>query len=297
MPKPFDATTKFLVELNPTDWLHLLGLPLGPTRISETDLSTVSTAADRLVIVEASPPYALLVEFQGNTDPEFESRLLEYTVLAKNRLGMPVYPVVILLRSFTGQDKLRGRHRMLGPDQELLLDFRYRVLRIWQMPPEVFLAGGLAILPLATIARTRRSELVRILDRIEERLEVEAAPARADLLRTATFILMGIKFDKILVEKLMSRNVLELSSTYQAMQQEARAAGLAEGRSEGLTEGRFEGRSEATRSLILRIGGRRLGMPTPEQVSWLESIADPEVLDSIADRLLEVETWDELQRP
>jgi hypothetical protein len=51
MAKPFDASTKFLVELNPADWLRLLGLPLGPTRIAEADFSTVSSFADRLVVV------------------------------------------------------------------------------------------------------------------------------------------------------------------------------------------------------------------------------------------------------
>ncbi len=291
MPKPFDATTKFLVELNPTDWLHLLGLPVGPTRITETDLSTVSTAADRLVIVAANPPYALLVEFQGNTDPEFESRLLEYAVLAKNRLKMPVYCVVVLLRSFAGHAALKGRYVMRGPDDELLLDFRYRALRVWRMPPEVFLAGGLAVLPLATIANTRRSELVRILDRIEERLDTEATPARADLLRTATFVLMGIKFDKILVEKLMSRNVLELSSTYQALHQEAKA----EGHAAGHAEGRMEGRMEEARRFILRIGTRRFGVPTAEIIAWLETITDPESLEVLLDSLLTVESWKELE--
>ena len=167
-------------------------------------------------MVEASKPYALLVEFQGNTDPEFESRLLE--------------------------------------------------------------AGGLAVLPLATIAKTRKSELVRILDRIEERLETEAPPARADLLRTATFVLMGIKFDKIFVEKLMSRNVLELSSTYQALHQEAKA----------------EGRADEARRLILRIGTCRLGVPTAERVVWLETL-DLEALEAIADYLTSVESWEELE--
>jgi hypothetical protein len=130
MPKSFDATTKFLVELNPTDWLHLLGLPLGPTRIAEADMSTVSTAADRLIYVEASTPYALLTEFQGNTDETFTDRLLEYVVLSRRRLGVPVVPVAVLLRSFTGHVALRGRHLILDPESQLTIDFRYRWPRL-----------------------------------------------------------------------------------------------------------------------------------------------------------------------
>jgi predicted transposase YdaD len=306
MAKRFDATTKFLVELNPTDWLRLLGLPLGPTAVAEADLSTVSTAADRLVTVESKPPYALLTEFQGNTDPSFEGRLAEYAILAKNRLELPVCTVAVLLRPFGGHGLLRGRHVMRGPDDELLLDFRYRTLRIWTLPPEVFLAGGLAVLPLATIAKVRKAELPRILDRIDERLDTEATPANADLLRTATFVLMGLKFDKLFVEKLMSRNVLELSATYQALQEEARASGLFEGRSKGLEEGRSkgleegrskgleEGRAEEARRLILRLGERRFGTPTAEVVAQVTGQGDPDALEAIADRLLSVETWQEL---
>lgn len=282
MAQHFDATTKFLVELNPTDWLHLLGLPLGPTRIAEADMSTVSTAADRLVFVEAAAPYGLLTEFQGNADPEFPDRLLEYVVLARNRLKVPIQAVTILLRSFAGHDRLKGRHLIYGPNGDVVIDFRYRVLRVWQMPPEVFLAGGLAVLPLATIAKVRRSELPLLLERIGERLEREASPQQADLLRTATFVLMGLKFDKILVEKLMSRNVLELSSTYRALHDEAKA------------EGKAEGKAETALNLILRLGSLRFGEPTPETLARLRAISDAEELEAMAGRLLSAESWIEL---
>lgn len=301
MAQPFDATTKFLVELNPIDWLHLLGLPLGPTRVAEADLSTVSTAADRLILVDADTPYALLTEFQGNADANFAGRLLEYVVLAGNRLQVPVLPIALLLRPFAGHERLRGRHTRRGPDGALLLDFRYRVLRIWQMPPETFLAGGLAVLPLATIAKVRRADLPRLLDRIGERLEREASPSQADLLRTATFVLMGLRFDKTFVEKLMNRNVLELSSTYRALHDEARAEGLAVGReegreeglAEGLAEGREEGREEAARHLILRLGEKRFGPADDTVRAQLAAVVGADRLEILADRLLSVENWTE----
>lgn len=293
MAQPFDATTKFLVELNPTDWLHLLGLPLGPTTVAEADMSTVSTSADRLVLVEAATPYALLTEFQGNSDSEFAARLLEYVVLGRNRLQVPVLPVAILLRSFAGHDQLRGRHLLRGPDDSLVIDFRYRVLRVWQMPPEAFLAGGLAVLPLAAIAKVRRAELPRLLEHIGERLEREATPVQADLLRTATFILMGLKFEKAFVEKLMSRNVLELSSTYRALHDDAKAEGLAEGRAEG----RAEGQATAIRELILRLGTQRFGEPDASLRAQLEGISSLELLIPISERLLQASTWEELLTP
>ena len=78
--------------------------------------------------MEASTPYALLTEFQGNTDDTFADRLLEYVVLSRRRLQVPVVPVAVLLRSFAGHATLRGRHLILDPESQLTIDFRYRDL-------------------------------------------------------------------------------------------------------------------------------------------------------------------------
>ena len=75
MPKPFDATTKFLVESHPADWLPLLGLPYAEAKLLDTDLSTVTATSDTLLRVETNPPYLLVLDFQGNTDRTLE-RLL-----------------------------------------------------------------------------------------------------------------------------------------------------------------------------------------------------------------------------
>lgn len=265
--------------------------------MAEADLSTVSTASDRLVIVDASRPYGLLTEFQGNHDPEFAQRLLEYAVLAGNRLRVPIVAVAVLLRPFDSHAALRGRYTIQGPDDEELIDFRYRTLRVWQMPAEAFLAGGLAVLPLASIAKVRRAELPRILDRITERLESEATPGQADLLRTATFVLMGLKFDKAFVEKMMSRNVLELSSTYRALHDEAKAEGRAEGVAEGRAEGVAEGKAEEARRLILLLGAARWGEPAAATQTALATIRDMETLERIASRLLTAADWDTLLIP
>jgi predicted transposase YdaD len=87
----------------------------------------------------------------------------------------------------------------------------------------------------------------------------------------------------------MSRNVLELSSTYQAL--------LQEGRQEGLQEGKKEGNLEEAREMLLRFGRRRLGEADEATKAFLESITSVETLESFADRLWDIETWAELQRP
>lgn len=292
MPKPFDASTKFLVELAPEDWIAFLRLPQGKTEMVEADLSTVTAAGDKIVRVETEDgSYGVHFEFQAGPDPEFVERLWQYNVLYTGKFKMPIRSVAFLLRPFDGHRAISGRFVQQDTEGELIHDFRHRVLRVWQMPPEVFLTGGLALLPLAAVAQVSRRDVAGIVRTIDQRLESEALPSQGELLRTATFVLLGLKYDKIFVEKMMSRNVLELSSTYQAVLQE----GMTKGLQQGLQQGREEGNLEEAREMLLRFGRRRLGEADAETKAFLESITSVETLESFADRLWDIESWAELR--
>jgi hypothetical protein len=271
VPKPFDAATKFLVEAFPEDWVRFFGLPEGEVRVIDTDISTVSAAADRGLLVETDfSTYGIQVEFQGNIDPNFELRLLQYRTALRLRWNVPFTSIAVLLRPFTGHNLLRGRYLELGLDGKMEVSLRYRVNRIWQIPAEQFLSGPLATLPFAPVARINRRDLPRIVRRLEERLSREASPSDADFLRTATHVLMGLRYPREFVESLMSSNVLELSSTYQGIL------------------------ADEARVLVLRLGRKRLGEPSAAQLEQVEALQDKEHLEALAERLLEVETWEEL---
>jgi hypothetical protein len=281
VPKPFDASTKFLVELAPEDWIAFLRLPQGQTDLVEADLSTITAAGDKIVRVEtADGSYGVHFEFQAGPDPEFVERLWQYNVLYTGKFKLPIRSVAFLLRTFDGHRRISGRFVQQDTEGELIHDFRHRVLRVWQMPPEAFLTGGLALLPLAAVARVPKREIASTVKEIERRLKSEALPSQGELLRTATFVLLGLKYDKIFVEKMMSKNVLELSSTYQAL----------------LHEGRMAGNLEEARKMLLRVGQRRLGEADAETKAFLESITSVETLESFADRLWDIESWAELQQ-
>jgi predicted transposase YdaD len=275
MPKPFDAATKFLVEAFPEDWVRFFGLPGGDVRVIDTDISTVSAAADRGLLVETDfSTYGIQVEFQGNIDPNFEPRLLQYRTALRLRWSVPFTSIAVLLRPFTGHNLLRGRYLEPGLDDKIEISFRYRVIRIWQIPTEEFLDGPLATLPFAPVARTSRRDLPRVIRRLEERLSREATPSDADFLRTATHVLLGLRYSRDFVENLMSSNVLELSSTYQGI----------------LSDGAIR----ATKDLIFRLGRKRLGELSSAQLEQVEALQDKERLEALAERLLEAETWQEL---
>uniref|UniRef100_UPI003751466B DUF4351 domain-containing protein n=1 Tax=Armatimonas sp. TaxID=1872638 RepID=UPI003751466B len=71
------------------------------------------------------------------------------------------------------------------------------------------------------------------------------------------------------------------------------ARGIIEGIEKGRTEGLTEGRAAEARSLILRLGTKRFGAASPESEAALEQ-ADIVRLEAFVERLLEVESWQEL---
>jgi hypothetical protein len=141
-------------------------------------------------------------------------------------------------------------------------------------------------------------QLESVMVQVERRFEAEASSPELDLLRTATYILMGLRYDREVAARVIrgGRNMKE-SVTYQAILDEGRNEGRAEGRAEGRTEGRAEGRAEGAvqeaRKLLLRMGRKRLGKPDKKVLPALEQM-DVDQLERLGDRLLDVSSWREL---
>jgi hypothetical protein len=55
-----------------------------------------------------------------------------------------------------------------------------------------------------------------------------------------------------------------------------------------------EGRAEGLRDSLLRQGRKKFGSPSAEQEAVLAAIADVPRLEALAEKLLDVNTWDEL---
>src|SRR5207244_1176241 len=74
---------------------------------------------------------------------------------------------------------------------------------------------------------------------MERRLDAEAPPADARELRTATYILMGLRYPRDMVRQLLKgvRSMKE-SDTYQAILEEGFEKGIEKGRAEGVEKGR-----------------------------------------------------------
>lgn len=60
MSKPYDATTKHLLETYPADWLAFMGLSGAQGELMDADLSTLTAAADRVFRVHGDAPSYVL---------------------------------------------------------------------------------------------------------------------------------------------------------------------------------------------------------------------------------------------
>ena len=280
MAKPFDVTTKQLVEWRPGDWLALLGLPDGTAEVIDGEVSAVSAETDRVIRVIGVVSYLLHIEFQASRDAEMAARLARYNLLLWYKHRIPVESVVFLLRKEAEDQNLNGRLTIADASGQDYLTFRYRAVRVWELPPEQFLNGGVGLLPLAPLAKATKREIPGLLRQMSVRMETEkiSQPERA-LLWVETALLMGLKFDSGFISQTMQGvKALKESSYYQFI----------------LDEGRVEGRGQEARGLLLRLGRKRFGEPDAVTIARLERITSLEVLEALSERLLDVESWAEL---
>jgi hypothetical protein len=276
MPHPFDASTKYLVQTRLADWLPLVG-PATSARVEviDADLATVTAAADRVLRVHDDPPWLLHLELQSSRDPDLSANLHLYNALLERRYGPPVRTAVVLLRRSADDTALSGELTRGFPGEPSYLVFRYRVVRVWQMPPETFLTGGLGLLPLAPLSQVAEADLPAVIGRMEQRLRAETAPEEASTLWTAADVLMGLRYPRELVARLLQGvHGMKDSVTYQAI----------------VEEGVVKGRQDA----LLRLGRRHLGSPSVLTEQALSGITDLDRLARLLDRLLDASSWDDL---
>lgn len=273
MPKPFDATLKDLIRNHPADWLRHLGIPFThPPQVIDADLSAVTASADTLLRADDS---VIHIDLQAGPDADLPERLLLYNVLARRLTKLPVRSVAVLLRSNAQTASLTDRVEYAD------LTFRFELVKVWEIPVDVLLAGGVGVLPLAVLGRTprgvsREDALADVVRRIADRADRDAKPV-ADQVLTSAFILSGMHHD-LGLSRVIFQRVLSMreSVTYLAILE--------------------EGAIEHMHQVLTKQGRTKFGPPTPEQSAKLKAIQDLERLDRLAVRLLRVASWDALLR-
>jgi predicted transposase YdaD len=287
MFKKFDSFTRMLLENHPLDWLHLFDLGGGhPTRVIDSNLSTLTAEADKVLWIEAPEPWIVHVEVQTSYQTDLPQRLLRYNVLLNVRHDVPVHSVAVLLFPEADGPAMNGRLAQESPDGRCGIDFRYQVSRIWQEPPET-LASGIGTIALATLATPSADDMPALIDRMKA--EFTAHPTREEgEIWSGLYFLIGRHFkDKELADRLLKGiQAMEDSVTYQAV--------IEKGRIKGLQEGRVEGRIEADHATLLRLGTAKFQAPPESVRQRILAITDPETLEQLQVRLLFASSWDDL---
>lgn len=280
MSSSYDPTVKTLVEASPADWLPLLGLPRKRVTVEDTDLATVvSDAVDKVLRVHARPEYLLHLEIQsGHDSAMLPQRLRLYNGVLDYRHDRLVLSAAVLLRPEADSPQLTGLFERRFEGQETISLLRYRVVRVWQLPVEQLLAGGIGTLPLAPISDVNQSRVPDVIRRMKERLSGERRRWRAEDLWAATFVLLGLRysdtFGNLLFQEVLG---MEESTTYQAIIRKGRLSGV--------------------RQMLLRQGRKRFGPADEATEAALNAIEEVEKLEELGVRIFDVDTWEELLQP
>lgn len=281
MSQPFDPTLKALVEISPDDWPALLGLPPGPVTVEDADLATVlSSATDKVLHVRGDPEYVLHLDFQsGHDSAELPRRLRLYNGVLDHRHDCPVVSAAVLLHRGADSPQLTGRWERGFPGQEPISTLRYRVVRVWQLPPEQLLSGGLGLLALAPISDVPQAQVPDVIARMKRRLDRRPRPRRARDVWAAAYVLLGLAYSEEFADRLY-REVLgmEQSATYRAI----------------VAKGEAKGVIQEARKILLRVGARYLGRPDRTVMAAVDAIADVEQLEHLVERAPEAANWQEL---
>jgi predicted transposase YdaD len=280
--KPYDATTKFLVEGYPADWLALAGFgAIERVDVIDANLSTITAEADKVLRVAGPEPWLAHVELQTSHEAHLPRRLLRYNTLLDDRHDLPAWSIVVLLREQADGDDLSGVYRRSIPGGHGFLEFRYQVIRVWDQAVESVLLGGLGTLPMAPVSNLSEMEPAEVIRRMQERIDPQPREA-AGMFWSATGILMGLRYRREeILELLRGVRGMKESSFYQMI----------------LDEGRADGATREARRILIRQGERRYGPAGPETVAAIERIAGVEAVEALIDRLTEATTWEGLLAP
>lgn len=280
MPKPFDATLKELVTSYPADWLTQLGVPItAPPEVLDTDLSVVTAAADTLIKVG---DLVVHIDFESGPDDNLARRILLYNALAHYHTGLEVHSVVVLLRSNAVGSGPRDGVQYAPRPAHGELKFRFETVRAWELPADVFLKGGVGLMPLAVLGKppegqSRRQALPGLVERMAERA-VHEAKLDAGMLLTAAYLLSGMHVDPEVAQGIFNKvkAMLEENGVYNLILE--------------------EGAVKHQRALILKIAKKKIGEPTEKQKNKLNAIEDLERLDRLVEKAVTAKSWDALLR-
>jgi len=272
--KASDIGGKRLLGLAPDAWARWVTQQPDVTtlEILGSEFQWVSRENDVLMKVQSSRhgEFLILNELQLRYTDKMPLRMSAYAALARERYGLPVYPVLVNILPPSSRVVISERFESDFLGLQSRQDFH--VINLWEVDAETVFEQSLdTLLPFVPILKnggnqqTVRRALVQ-LQQNEELVELESL-----LGFFASFVL-----DTELVRQIMrwDMTVLRESPWYQEIQQEGRQEGEKSG---ALKEGQ---------SLILRLLTRRIGEVAPEMRLQVQALSLAQ-LEALGEALLD----------
>ena len=294
MHKPFDVSPKSVSEEFPGLWFGLLEWDADVVEVVDADVATVSGATDKIFRVSGPKPWLAIFEFMSTYKSFVAERLHWHATLIAHRHQLLVRSVAILLRPKADGPALTGKYEESFPDEEAHVMFRYRVLRLWEIPVERLLEGGLGLALFAPLGKLDPSRLPEIVRDVRQRVKAERSKDAPDLLATM-YILMGMRYDEAIIQSIKKEvREMEESVSYQMILREGEAKGEAKGIAKGIAKGEAGGRLKEAREFLILMGTNRLGPPDATVRRKLRGIDDVARLHQLGLLIDDVRSWRDL---
>jgi len=300
MPGPSDNALKHLTELSPQDWVVRGGWSAAPATLIDADIATISGAADKVIRVAGPSDWLLALDFHAGHDivAKLPDLLLYNSALFK-RHGLPVRSLLVLLHRGADSPQLTGLYERGFPGEPFDVALRYRTLRVWEVPAQQWLSAGLGSVPLAPLGDVRPRDLPAVITQMKQRLDAALPPRERAQLWSATYILMGLRYERALIQRLLQGVVtMKESVTYQAILEEGEAIGEARGeaRGEAIGEARGEAKGQAkeARKILMLLGREQFGEPSANVQAAMNALADVNQLEELTVRVKHAASWQEL---
>ncbi len=208
----FDNLCKFLVENFSSDFATwLLGKPIALTELSPKELSIEPIRADALILRQ-SEEIVLHIEFQTQPDKNIPFRMTDYRLRVYRRFpGKRMHQVVVYLQK-TDSELVQQTTFTLEETFH-----RFQVIRLWEQPTEIFLQTP-GLLPFAVLSNT--SNKTNTLQKVAAQIDNISDKRTQSNLAASTFILAGLVLEEEEIKRLLRRDIMRESVTYQSIKDE-----------------------------------------------------------------------------
>ncbi len=237
------------------------------------------------------------IEVQAKRERDVPFRMWEYYSLLRLRKRHPVLPIVVYLSSGTGGVvKERYSESLFG---EGVLTFEYTAIALPDPSEEEYFDRDNVLAPaLSALMRSNEEDRVtRKLKAYERLARLRMDEAKRSLLFNVVnqYIPLAQSEKFVLVRRMKqteSKEVIELLTEWE---EEAMKKGVSQGVSKGIIQGMEQGLTRGKRETLLRQMKRKFGDLPENVIICLQNVDKAEVLDELADRVLDAKSLEEMR--